>query len=85
MYFPDKETVTLEWDPNEEPLLAGYRVYYGLESNNYEAVIDVGITTVCTLSNLDSGETYFIAATAYNYLGYESVYSKEIVYNVPES
>ena len=34
--------VTLEWDPNAEPDLAGYKVYYGYASGNYSQVIDVG-------------------------------------------
>ena len=32
----------LSWDPNDNPDLAGYRVYYGESSGNYDHIIDVG-------------------------------------------
>ena len=34
--------VTLEWDPNTQPDLAGYRLNYGTESRDHAEVIDVG-------------------------------------------
>jgi hypothetical protein len=37
--------VTLEWDPNTEPDLGGYKLYYGNASGDYAEVIDVGNTT----------------------------------------
>jgi len=37
--------VTLAWDQNTEPDLAGYKLYYGNASGNYAQVIDVGKPT----------------------------------------
>ena len=75
--------VTLVWDPNPEPSVAGYRVYYGTSSHHYTAVIDVGRQTACTVSGLVPGVTYFISATAYAGTGDESSFSGEIAYTVP--
>jgi len=69
--------VTLAWDTNAEPDLAGYRLYYGTASGHYQFVIDVGKTTTYTVSGLAIG-TYFFAITAYNRSGLESGYSNEV-------
>jgi hypothetical protein len=70
--------VTLTWDPNSETDLAGYEIYYGTSSGNYQWNIDVGNVTIYTLTGLNPGMTYYIAATAYNTSGYESGYSNEV-------
>jgi len=75
--------VTLGWDPNMEPDLAGYKVYYGSSSRGYEFSIDVDNTTTFTVSTLENGRTYYFAATAYDTSDYESEYSNEVVYNTP--
>jgi hypothetical protein len=75
--------ISIEWDANGEPDLAGYRVYYGTSSGNYTASADVGINTHCVISNLAQGVTYYFAATAYDSEGNESGFSDEIVYTVP--
>jgi hypothetical protein len=75
--------VTLAWDPNTEPDLAGYRIYYGLLSDQYSFSVDVGNRTSYTLSNLESAKTYYFAATAYDQYGDESDFSDEVVFNAP--
>ncbi|MCX5832974.1 MAG: fibronectin type III domain-containing protein [Deltaproteobacteria bacterium] len=75
--------ISLEWDANGEPDLAGYRVYYGTSSGNYTASADIGNNTHCVISNLEPGVTYYLAATAYDSEGNESGFSDEIVYAVP--
>jgi len=75
--------VTLAWDPNTEPDVAGYKIYYGLLSGQYSDSVDVGNQTSCTLSNLQDGNTYYLAATTYDIEGYESDFSNEVVFNAP--
>jgi hypothetical protein len=75
--------VTLTWDPNSEPDLSGYEVYYGTSSGNYQWNMDVGNVTTYNVNSLDTGITYYFAATAYNTSGYESGYSNEVVYTPP--
>jgi hypothetical protein len=75
--------ITLAWNANSEPTVAGYRVYYGTASRVYGAVIDVGNWTNCVISGLQNGITYFFTATAYDGEGNESSYSSEISYTVP--
>jgi hypothetical protein len=70
--------VTLAWDPNTEPDLAGYKLYYGTLSRNYSEIIDVGNVTNYTAYKLNSGLTYYFAVTAYDPSGYESDYSNEV-------
>ncbi len=72
--------VSLIWDANSEPDLAGYRLYYGIASGSYSSVIDVGNQTTYTITSLDPAETYYIAATAYNLSGLESGYSNEVIF-----
>jgi len=72
------ESVTLEWNPNNETDLAGYRVYYGSSPRDYTDSIDTGNTTDYTVLGLEGGATYFFALTAYDHSGNESVYSDEI-------
>ena len=77
--------VTLAWDPNTEPDLAGYKIYYGFSSGNYKVTVDVGNQTNCTISTLQEGQTYYFAATAYDDYGNESEFSNEVPYYAPET
>jgi len=79
----DAASVTLAWNPNSEPDLAGYRVYYGKASRSYESVIDVGSQTTYTISGLEDGKTYYFAVKAYNFIGVESALSDELKYPRP--
>lgn len=76
-------TVTLAWDPNPEPTVAGYRLYYGTSSGYYTNSVDVAASTRATISALIEGMTYYMAVTAYDTSGNQSGYSNEIVYTVP--
>lgn len=69
--------VTLQWDPNSETDLAGYKIYYGTASGVYGPPIVVGVQTTFTVAGLPPG-TYFFAVTAYNASGLESGYSNEV-------
>src|SRR5437870_5227278 len=70
--------VTLAWDPNTEPDLAGYKVYYSTTSVSYQYSVYVGNLTSYTLSGLLYGRIYYFAATAYNLNLNESGFSNEV-------
>ena len=70
-------SVALQWNPNPEPDIAGYRLFYGPGSGNYTQQIDVGNTTAATVSDLANG-TYFFVVTAYNTATVQSLPSHEV-------
>jgi hypothetical protein len=72
--------ITLAWDHNSEPDLAGYKLYLGNSSRNYNEIIDLGLTTQFTISNLIDGAVFFFTLTAYNQKGFESSFSNEVRY-----
>src|SRR3989475_8131736 len=76
--------VTLAWDANTEPDLAGYKLYYGSSSRSYQLSVDVGNRTSYTLSGLLEGQTYYFAATAYNLSQNESGFSNEVSKAIPD-
>jgi len=67
--------VKLQWDPNTESDLAGYRVYYGTDVFAGPVQLDVANQTVATISSLDPAQNYSFAVVAYNTSGLESSYS----------
>jgi hypothetical protein len=71
--------VTLQWDSSE--LAIGYKLYYGIESQSYDSMIDVGSHLQHTISNLIDGQRYYFAITAYNDFG-ESNFSEELVHEM---
>ncbi|UCH21386.1 MAG: fibronectin type III domain-containing protein [Deltaproteobacteria bacterium] len=75
--------VTLAWDPNSEPDLDGYVVYWGTASRYYTFSADVGNNTTYTISGLAEGQTYYFTATAYDSDNNESGYSNEVVHTIP--
>lgn len=70
--------LTLAWDPNTEPDLGGYKVYYGIRSGIYDFVTDVGNITRHTVTNLESNTRYYFALTAYDTSRNESDFSEEV-------
>jgi len=69
--------ITLTWDTSTADDIAGYKIYYGNSSRNYNSIVDVGNQTSYKISDLVDGNTYFIAVTAYDINGNESGFSKE--------
>ena len=63
--------------------IAGYRIYYGTESGNYQSQIDVndGSAVDAQISGLPSGK-YYIALTTVDVDGRESAYSSEVIVTV---
>lgn len=70
-------SATLDWSPNVEPDLAGYRVYHGTSSGVYGPAVDVGLATTYTLNDLPAGTHYF-TVTAYDAAGNESLRATEV-------
>ena len=70
-------TLTLTWNRNPEPDIAGYIISYGTSSGNYTTCVDVGNVTTWTVS-LTPGFRYFFAAQAYDTAGLRSTMSAEV-------
>ena len=70
--------VTLKWHANKEPDLAGYKVYQGTSSRNYDTWMDIGNWTDVTIADLEDNRTYYFSVTAYDTYGNESGYSSEV-------
>jgi fibronectin type 3 domain-containing protein len=81
--YTHAEQLTLAWDANSEPTLAGYKVYWGTSSANYSWSADAGARTTYTVVELSPGATYYFAATAYDSARSESSFSSEKAYTVP--
>jgi hypothetical protein len=75
--------VTVAWDPNPEPEVAGYKIYYGTSPGSYTAFLDAGSATSIVISGLQDGATYFFSAVAYDASNNESDFSNEITYALP--
>lgn len=58
--------ITFAWDANTEPVLGGYRLYYGPADRKYTSVIDVGNQTIYTVFGLADDIMYCVAVTAYD-------------------
>src|SRR4051812_26322264 len=79
----ESKAVTVQWDPNSEPDLAGYKLHYG--QMTLPATIVNTTNTSVVLTNLTAGKTYYFYATAYNTAALESSSSAQITYTVPQS
>ena len=77
--------IRLAWDPNTEPDVAGYQIYYGTSSRNYRYSVDVGNVTTFTIQGLTQGVTYYIALTAYDSADNESDFSNEVSGTITET
>jgi len=78
---PSTGSLTLTWRANGEPDLAGYKIYVGTASGTYNSPgspFIIGKVTSYTVANLPNGQTYFIAMSAYDSAGNESLLSAEV-------
>jgi chitinase len=73
----EASTVGLQWDPNSEPGVSGYKVYYSADPSTLEGStpVDVHQQTSATISGLDPGKSYRFAVKAYDSDGHESPFS----------
>ncbi len=76
-------TISLTWDPVDDPDLSGYRVYYGLAPTAMTAVADAGLETGKTIDGLADCATWYLSVRAYDGGGLESTESSGLVMGWP--
>ncbi len=72
--------VTLQWLPNSETDLAGYKIFSRQESQSYDYYNPSweGVETSCTIYGLDETKSYYFVARAFDTEGFESSNSNEL-------
>ena len=75
-------SAVLQWSPNIEPDVAGYKVYQGISPGGYGSPVDVGPVTSHTVENLQPGTTYYFSVTAYDTALNESGFAPEVSISV---
>jgi hypothetical protein len=73
--------ITLQWTPNNEPDVAGYKVFIREESQsyNYYAPYWETIEAKCTIYDLDLTKTYYFVVRAFDIVGFTSSNSNEVI------
>jgi hypothetical protein len=79
--------ITLAWDPNSEPELAGYRLFARGQgqSYNYAQPHWQGTATTCTIYGLPDNTNLYFVARAFNTSGNESGNSNEVLYEAVQN
>lgn len=77
-------SVTLAWNANSEPDIAGYVVYWGTSSGSYGQSQSVGNATQITINGLEDLRTYYFVVRAYNTDGLFSGPSSEVSTTIPD-
>ncbi len=72
------QTITLAWDSNPEPEVAGYIVYAGTQSGSYDREYDAGAVTTYTVPDITAGQRYCFAIAAYTASQLEGARSAEV-------
>src|SRR5262245_46662954 len=70
--------VTLAWDVNSSPAIAGYRLYWGTAPGVYTGNADVGTNTSYVVTGLDSDTRYYFTVRSYSSGGTMSAPTKEV-------
>lgn len=76
-----QDYIHLTWFENTESDLAGYKVYWGINSGIYSDVVDVGLQDweLFNYNNFSKFQDYWFVVTAYDSTGNESEYSTEVL------
>jgi len=79
------EQVTICWNKNPEPDIAGYDIYWNDEPTGlFERIATVGPNQTCYIdTDVDNSTTYFYAIKAFDFGGLESEFSVEDVFDTP--
>jgi len=73
--------VTLSWDASPTESVTGYKVHYSTSQDEpFPVVLDVGNTLTADIVDLPDEVGYYFAVSAYDAVGFESVYSN-VVYS----
>lgn len=74
-------SAVMAWDQNNEPDLAGYRVYRATGPGAYGAPVASlsPLASSYSATNLQAGTTYYFVVTAYDAAGNESPRSNELL------
>ena len=83
--FAEGRSVVLSWDSNTESDLAGYRVYYGTSSKNYDTTFSPGKVTSVVIPDLAKDKRWYFVVTAYDFSGNESDFSDEVDIKVTDT
>jgi hypothetical protein len=78
-------SLTLAWNANIEPDIAGYVLAYGTQPNSHSTRVDVGNRVTWQLPNLVEGQRYYFVVSAYNTGGRVSLMSNEVSGVVPST
>ena len=77
------EQVSVEWYPNNEADLVGYRVWRGNDGTNFDNLLAETAVARYIDTDVRNGETYFYAVSAYDIDGNESGLSPEDARDTP--
>ncbi len=81
-------SITLKWNRNQEPDIAGYQIFWGTKSRQYSnriTISDTARTPVSrnyTINGLKEGVTYYFALKAVDLAGQLSPFSQEVVHHI---
>lgn len=77
------ERVDIYWDDNRDSDLSGYNVYYSYDYDGEYTLIGSTSSNYFIDWDVENGQTYYYAVTAYDYNGNESELSYDIIYATP--
>jgi fibronectin type 3 domain-containing protein len=80
---PTVSSIELAWDRNNEPDLAGYRIYRAVAGGDFEKIGEIALTPIYTDKTVESGKHYRYAVTAFDHAGNESKRSQEVEVSTP--
>jgi hypothetical protein len=73
-------SVTLAWDPPDDPSVVGYVVSYGTSPGSHPHEMDVGDAVTVDITGLNETDTYYFVVQSYDASGQRSDPSDEVIY-----